>query len=74
MSLQSLTTSSFTLHIAFFKKGACQQSAFFLPATLCYEIYNRKIEARQLSNYVTYCNAQMNLDSTVNLSVYFIRL
>ena len=60
MSLQSLIVSSLTLNIAISKKGACQQPHPFHKPRCVYEIYNGKIEASQLSNYVAYWNAQMN--------------
>ena len=69
MSLQSLTTPSFTLSITIFEKGACQQSTSFPQATSY--LWNLQLENwgklafSQLSHYVTYWNVQTNPASTV---------
>ena len=60
MSSQPLIIFSLTLNIVIFKKDACRQPCAFHKPRCDYEIYNRKIKASQLSNYVTYWNAQMN--------------
>ena len=70
MSLQSVIKSSFTLNIAIFKKGACQQPRPFHKPRCVYEIYNGKIEVSQLSNYVTYWNAQMNPASKIKTIIW----
>ena len=54
MNLQSLIIPSFALGIVIFEKSACQQSHPHpsRKPRCVYEIYNRKIEASQLSNCV----------------------
>ena len=49
-----------SLNISIFKKSACQKPHPFNKPRCVYEIYNWKIKASLLSNYVTYWNAQMN--------------
>ena len=79
MSLQSLNMSSFNLSISIFEKGAfnsrlakgachsriASNSRPFLWPRYFYQIYNGKIEKSQISNCVTYWNAQTNPTSTV---------
>ena len=70
MSLQSLIISSLTLNIAIFKKGDYQQPRPFHKPRCVYQIYNGKIETSQLSNYVTYWNAQMNPTSKIKTIIW----
>ena len=42
MSFQSLITSPFTITIAIFKKGSCEQSVSFPQATLCLQNLERE--------------------------------
>ena len=69
LSLQSLIPS-LTLNIAIFKKGTCKQLRPFHKPRCVYEIYNGKIEASQLSNYVMYWNAQMNPASKIKTIIW----
>ena len=70
MSLQLLIISSFPFTIASFEKALASNPRPFRKLFCVYEIFKGKIEVSQLSNCVTYWNAQTNPASKIKTIIY----